>query len=366
MRADICHSVPVRSTPRLLQLSGLFDLPIEDKATVRLHADLPVEDRPWQVGAIIGPSGSGKTSIARALWPDRIITGHDWSQEGALVDDFPAGMSVRDVVGLLTAVGLGSPPAWIRPFHTLSNGEAFRAGIARALAETADLVVVDEFTSVVDRQVAQVASHTVQKTVRRTGRQLVAVTCHYDVVDWLQPDWLYDTAAGEFTWRQVQPHPPVRLEIHRCHRAAWPVFARHHYLSSDLMRSAQCFGGWIAGTMVAFTAYRHLPHPTTRNIKMGHRLVVLPDYQGLGIGGRLDDWLGQWLWERGWRYRNVVAHPAMLAYYARSPRWQNVAKENRKPLRPTTTYSTSLRAKQLDPRRLAVQSFEYRPPKRGT
>jgi ABC-type ATPase with predicted acetyltransferase domain len=35
---------------------------------------------------------------------------------------------------------------------------------------------VDEFTSVVDRQVAKVASHTVQKAVRRQSRQLVAVT----------------------------------------------------------------------------------------------------------------------------------------------------------------------------------------------
>jgi ABC-type ATPase with predicted acetyltransferase domain len=69
--------------------------------------------------------------------------------------------------------------------------------MARALSEDTDMVVIDEFTSVVDRQVAQVASHTVQKAVRRTpGRQFVAVTCHYDVTDWLQPDWVYDVAAG--------------------------------------------------------------------------------------------------------------------------------------------------------------------------
>ncbi|MEV1247900.1 hypothetical protein [Nonomuraea sp. NPDC049750] len=66
-------------------------------------------------------------------------------------------MSIKDIVALLGAVGLSSPPAWLRPYRTLSNGEAFRASIARALAESGDLVVIDEFTSVVDRQVAKVA-----------------------------------------------------------------------------------------------------------------------------------------------------------------------------------------------------------------
>ena len=122
----------------------------------------------------------------------------------------PAWASARSR-GSLGSVGLAFPPAWLRPYRTLSNGEAFRADIARSLAELDGLVVVDEFTSVVDRQVAQVASHTVQKAVRKAGRQFVAVTCHYDVADWLQPNWVYDVAAGKFTWRQVQPHPQVQL-----------------------------------------------------------------------------------------------------------------------------------------------------------
>ncbi|MEV4573636.1 hypothetical protein AB0K16_10265 [Nonomuraea jabiensis] len=70
------------------------------------------------------------------------------------MDDFPKSMSIKDIVGLPTAVGLSSPPAWLRPYKTLSNGEAFRASMARAVAEQDGLVVVDEFTSVVGRQVA--------------------------------------------------------------------------------------------------------------------------------------------------------------------------------------------------------------------
>jgi ABC-type ATPase involved in cell division/GNAT superfamily N-acetyltransferase len=370
VKVHIAHQCPVRASPRLTQVAGMFDLPIEAKTSVEIVGDLPVEDRPWQVGLIVGPSGSGKSSIARRLWPAETGTVHGWPADQALIDGFPEQLGIRDVVGLLTSVGLGSPPAWTRPYATLSNGEAFRADVARALAEAGDggLAVIDEFTSVVDRQVAQVASHTVQKTVRRGTGQLVAVTCHYDVIDWLQPDWLFDTAGGGFTWRSVQPHPRVDLAVHRCHRAAWPVFARHHYLSGDLHSAAQCFGGWVGDTMVAFTAYRHLPHPHTRNIKMGHRLVVLPDWQGLGIGGRLDDWLGQWLWDQGMRYRNVVAHPAMIAYYARSPRWHATG-ETRAALHvgvgSGSAHTGRQAARHLDPRYLGTRSFEYRPPRKA-
>ncbi|OGD26886.1 MAG: hypothetical protein A2V57_01175 [Candidatus Aminicenantes bacterium RBG_19FT_COMBO_65_30] len=312
----------------------------------------------------VGPSWSGKSSIARHLWPDELVGERRWSPDGALLDDFPPGMGIEEVVGLLTAVGLGSPPAWIRPYRTLSGGEAFRASMALALAEASgDLVVVDEFTSVVDRQVARVASHATQKTVRRSGRRLIAVTCHYDVTDWLQPDWVYDVVVGEFSWRSVLPHPQLDVEIYPVDRSPWPMFRRHHYLSGDLLSSARCFGGWIGDQMVVFAAIRHFPHPRTRNIMMAHRLVVLPDYQGLGIGGRVNDWIGQHLWDRRTRYRNVVTHPAVIAYCSRSPRWR----ENGRPsgLRVSKQAAGSMIRHQLSTRHLGVRSFEYRAPRGG-
>jgi ABC-type ATPase involved in cell division/GNAT superfamily N-acetyltransferase len=362
MRDLIEVSVPVRKSARVLQVSGMFDLPVEEKLKNVFDVDLPIEEKPWSIGLIVGPSGSGKSTIANHFWPSVFSAGHEWSSDRSLLDDFPKTMSVKEVVGLLTSVGLGSPPAWIRPFRTLSNGEAFRASMARTLAETKDVVVVDEFTSVVDRQVAKVASHAVQKTVRRTGRQMIAVTCHYDVIDWLQPDWVYDTAAQSSAWRSVQPHPRLDLRVHReTDHSLWPLFARHHYLSADLHRGAHCFTGWIGEEPVAFTSYLHFPHAKTRNIKMGHRLVVLPDYQGLGIGGRMDDWLGQHLFEQGLRYHNVISHPAMIRYYSGSPRWQEV--QRRKRLQNTST-DASLRAMTLKSRSLGTRSFEYRPPAR--
>jgi GNAT superfamily N-acetyltransferase len=365
MKVHVAVSSPIQLTGRVRQMAGLFDVPLEEKLALSWDHDLPLDGKPWNVGLIYGPSGAGKTLLATKLWPERVVKDYPWPVDKSVIDGFPDGMSTRAITGLLSSVGFGSPPAWMRPYRTLSNGEAFRATVARALAEIDGLVVLDEFTSVVDRQVAKVASHTVQKAVRRESRQLVAVTCHYDVEEWLQPDWVYDVAAQQFTWRSVQPHPPLTFNIHKCERSLWPMFARHHYLSANIHTAAKCFAAYEneTGKPVAFTSYRLLPHPKVRDIMLGHRLVVLPDWQGLGLAGRLDDWLGQYLYERGLRYRNTIAHPAMIHFYAHSPRWRMVSKpkaqvatgRHRGPKR------GGMVSLAIDPRSLGTRSFEYVP-----
>src|SRR6185295_19097477 len=102
-------------------------------------------------------------------------------------------------------------PSWVKPLHVLSNGEQFRANLARTLAESPDIAVVDEFTSVVDRTVAKIGSAAVAKCVRASGRRFVAVSCHADIEEWLQPDWKYDVPAGKLSWRSLQRRPELQL-----------------------------------------------------------------------------------------------------------------------------------------------------------
>jgi Fe-S cluster assembly ATPase SufC len=204
VKASIRLSCDPPRTPRVLQVGSLFNVPLDGKLSLAIDADLPVEDREWNIGLIVGPSGAGKSSLAAELWPDALLGTQEWGTDAGLVDCFPGGMSIKEITGLLSAVGLSTIPSWVRPFRTLSTGEQFRASIARAMAETSGLVVVDEYSSTVDRQVARVASHALQKTVRRAARQLIAVSCHFDLAEWLQPDWTYDVATGEFTWGSVQ------------------------------------------------------------------------------------------------------------------------------------------------------------------
>ena len=191
---------------------------------------------------------------------------------------------------MFTAVGFSSPPSWIKPYHVLSNGEQFRCDLARALSQAArtpdagyplggvplaqpvppvtlaepvppvgepvpPLVAFDEFTSVVDRNVARVISAAIAKGIHsgRIGCRFVAVTCHYDVTEWLEPDWVIDMASSTFQRRRLR-RPPIELEIVRCRRSAWRLFARHHYLSGALSSYARCYMALWKGVPVAFCA----------------------------------------------------------------------------------------------------------------
>jgi energy-coupling factor transporter ATP-binding protein EcfA2 len=345
---------PVVETPRVLQVRGMFDLPASATSRIEWNVSLPLDDRPWNIGLIVGPSGCGKTTIARHLFGEKMGTGSGrdsqhidnldarpvpvpifsppiFSPTHSILDDFPPSMSIKDIVALLSSVGFSSPPAWLRPFHALSTGQQFRVTLARLLADSPDLAVMDEFTSVVDRTVAQIGSAALAKTVRARKQRFVAVTCHEDVESWLQPDWVYRPAEGSFLWRQLQRRPPITLTITRCTRAAWPLFHHHHYLSGHLNPSATCFLATIPTSIenrkskienpVAFSAW--LPFvgagpPARRE----HRTVTLPDYQGVGIGMALSGLVAS-LWKAlGYRALSTTTHPAFTAARLRSAFWR--------------------------------------------
>ena len=204
----------------------------------------------------------------------------------------------------------------------LSNGEQFRATVARALAEKPQLTVIDEFTSVVDRTVARIASAAIAKAVRsRRNQKFVAVSCHYDVIDWLCPDWVYDPAADNFQWRCERRRPAIILEITRVSRAAWRLFSRHHYLSAALNPVAKCYLACIEGRPAAFTAVLPFPHPIRPGWRE-HRTVCLPDYQGVGIGNALSEFVAGLYRSTGKPYRSVTSNPAMIRHRARSGLWK--------------------------------------------
>lgn len=143
----------------------------------------------WNVGVIVGRSGTGKSSIAKELFK---IYQTEFGT-GAIVDEMSKDKTVEDITKIFTNVGFSSPPSWLKPYQVLSNGEKMRVELAKALLENNDTIVFDEFTSVVDRDVAKVVSMVVSKTVRKEKRKFVAVTCHYDVIDYLEPDWIFST-----------------------------------------------------------------------------------------------------------------------------------------------------------------------------
>lgn len=322
--AHVLRESEIKDSFRVQQVMGMFDVP--DRKTIRheWEVSLPIEEREWQIGLIIGPSGSGKTTIASELFKTAYIHSvFEWDKSASILDAFPAGTETREIVSVLSSVGLSSPPHWLKPYGHLSNGQRFRVELARLLCSEYKTVVFDEFTSVVDRDVAKICCAALSKTIRRRQRpQLVALSCHFDILDWLQPDWVYEVSSNRFEWRTLRRFPTVSLRVYQTDISTWGIFRGHHYLSADIHRASRCFVATWNEKPVAFTAVLHFPHPGFRNGKREHRTVVLPDYQGLGIGNRLSEFVGEILSAEGFRFFSATSHPAMLNYRIKSPRWR--------------------------------------------
>ena len=159
--------------------------------------DLPND---WHIGIIVGGSGTGKTTIAKEIFGNHYVKQFEYTHK-SVVDDMPK-CSMKDIEQMFYAVGFGSVPSWLKPYDVLSNGEKMRVDLARALLEQ-DQVCFDEFTSVVDRQVAQTMCIATNKAIKRTNKQFIAVTCHYDVLQWLEADWVFDTNIMQMVFHKA-------------------------------------------------------------------------------------------------------------------------------------------------------------------
>lgn len=283
---------------------------------------LPPLPSDYSIGLIVGASGSGKTTLLKTLGLPDVVA---WSESKAVASHFGSAVEARD---RLAATGLNSIPSWCRPFHVLSTGEQFRADLARRLHSGA---CIDEFTSVVDRTVAKSCSAAVSRYIRANDLcKVVFATCHYDVIPWLDPDWTYDTATGVLTPRGAIQRPAIELDLLPCSADAWKMFRSHHYLSEKINSASRC---WIAvwnGTPVGFVSALAFPNANFRNAWRGHRTVVLPDFQGIGIGIRISDAVAEIFKSEGCRYFSKTAHPRMGAYRDASPLWKATTKNRKK------------------------------------
>lgn len=347
------HVIEANYTPtfRTEKVAGMFDVPVTNKLRREWDVDIPIEDKKWQIGLIIGASGSGKTTIAKRLFDEKVHSNFEWIAP-CLLDDFPADADVKKITETLSRVGFSSPPQWLLPYSALSNGQKFRVELARCLFEYDDIFVFDEFTSVVDRQAAQIGAFAFQKAVRKTKRQFVAVTCHYDVEEWLQPDWVFDVSGNIFKWGCLR-RPEIKLEVYPCKRQIWSLFKGHHYLNADISASSRVFCGFIDDRPIALTAILHFPHPKSTGMWKEHRTVVLPDFQGFGIGNIMSEAIGDILLTEGKRFISTTSHPSMMHHRINSRKWRMT----RKPSRVSPNLNGNLRGTVSASRITA--SFEY-------
>lgn len=193
---NIVKEVHPDNTFRVNSIVNNFDLDL-DHIHEHFEGSIDIEDKDWNIGLIVGSSGTGKSTIAKECFGDKYIKGYEYKSK-AVIDDMPKDKSIKDIEKTFTSVGFASPPSWLKPYEVLSNGEKMRVDLARSILENKETIVFDEFTSVVNREVAKTSSYAISKAVRKQNKQFVAVACHRDIIDWLEPDWIYDTDEKSF------------------------------------------------------------------------------------------------------------------------------------------------------------------------
>lgn len=186
----IVKKVNIDNTFRVSRVMADFDVKTEHlDRTFEGELNLP---KKWQIGLICGASGTGKSTIAKEIFGGWNGNNQDFSSK-SVIDDMPKTATVTEIEKMFYAVGFGSVPCWLKPYSVLSNGEQMRVCLAKSLLSS-NKVCFDEFTSVVDRNVAKTLCIALNKCLKKyPEKQFVAVSCHKDIIEYLQPDWIFDT-----------------------------------------------------------------------------------------------------------------------------------------------------------------------------
>lgn len=307
---------------RVTDVAMQFGLPVLPPSQ-RVLEPLTVTVGRGRIVFIVGPSGSGK-STALNLIKKRFRSVQDVGRVR-----FPVGRSVVDVVcqgeslsraiQLLGACGLGESPLWVRLPHELSDGQQFRARLARAIgmldrSRSASPIVCDEFCSGLHRRLAKSIAFNLRKLVSRRGLSLILACSDDDILTDLQPD-LTVRLLGHGQHELIERKPRQRsisflrrLVVEPGRKSDYESFAAMHYRATDELgfvdkvfvlreRSSRDLLGIVVYSHGPLelslrnkaTGGRFLRNPTRLNCQMRilRRLVIHPDVRGCGIGHRL-------------------------------------------------------------------------------
>jgi GNAT superfamily N-acetyltransferase len=330
MKIEVHNRVSDFDSYRAARVKSLFN------AESGCNFDLEVEGvdltGDWNIGVVVGASGSGKTSIGKMIFGEDKIAdlSRGWHDDRPIIDDIDPDGDFNSVTGMLAAVGLGDVPSWLRPFRVLSNGEQFRAGLARVICEKPKEIVIDEFTSVIDRQIAKIGAQAFQKAWRREhpGGKVVLLTPHYDVIDWLQPDWVIDTNTKSFDRGKPRQRPKIELEIRKVNGSYWRYYKPHYYLDLPMPIAAEYFIGTVDGELACHMAV--CPWFQIKGYR-ATRLVTMPEWQGAGVGTRFLNAIAQYHLDGNGRKGNEyptyfhTSHPQLCSALRKSDKWVQVS-----------------------------------------
>ena len=135
------------------------------------------------------------------------------------------------------------------------------------------------------------------------------------------------------------------------------MFAKYHYLSHSHNNAARVFVMLINGAICGFCSALAFPHSTSKNIWRGHRTVLLPDVQGVGLGSYLSNFVAQRFIDEGKRFVTTMSNMALIVSRQKDARWIVTRSNGRTPNPGKTKNSVNYSGN--NSRNRGTVSFEY-------
>lgn len=304
-------------TDRVIAVQEAFGIGIDEKVKVNLFQGLEVAYNDGDLIYLTGDSGSGKTTLLR-LWEKHfkeqekktaVFTEIQPGPEEIVVEGI--GEDIQESMSLLSYAGLSEAFLMVRRYRELSDGQKYRYRLAKLFQQDADVFLIDEFATSLDRTMAKVIAYTTRKWARRLGKMVIIATAHHDLAEDYNPDILIFKGFGyaaQVRYFETKPRPislEKEIRLDRDTREDYGVLEDFHHLE-DLGASQYLYKFSYRSEVVAVISYampffqvslrnhmfpefrgRYKADAVNRDIIRISRVIVHPKYRGIGVGAKI-------------------------------------------------------------------------------
>lgn len=175
-------------------------------------------------------------------------------------------------------------------------------------------------------------SFALQKYIRRENKRIIVASCHYDILEWLMPDWTCSPQKGGVLERGDwlrQGRPQITLQVSRVEAETWDFFKKHHYLTEEVNKSCKFLLFEWNDKPIGIVAIINQPRKGCSNGFAISRIVVMPDFQGMGLGVKLSEFCGGLIRNMDGLCFIKTVNPALGIYFNRSKQWRGTAMNNK-------------------------------------
>lgn len=96
-------------------------------------------------------------------------------------------------------------------------------------------------------------------------------------------------------------------------------------MNTEIASACQCYGLYNdKNEIIGFCGILHQPHSVKRNIKRISRLVILPDYQGIGLAIKFINVLAEIYTQQGYEFTIVTSAKNMIQALRKNAFWRMV------------------------------------------